>query len=882
MKISKTNISGFLCSMLCATASLLFSPLMTSCSEDDIEMSTSGPRAGYLTIKLSNSKLETRATEAGINDLNENKIGKVLVCLFPDGYTNDSYPAYQTVVECNNNNTAEVSIKLTKEIINSVFPARASGYVYVLANMEGNVPEGGTVPGDDSRLTLSEIRDLAIQSDFKNTAIQASFVMDGDCKVKLEGNASNPKDAIVSLDVAEAVELQRVAAKVTLGVKIAENTVDKAGNTWTPVFTQDGTQNAMRASITNGVYKSKVQPNPEEGIKSEDYDKYYYSTPTTQYDTDNNPIRYFVDTEETGEDAFPYVLNKPFYTYPTKWSDNQIEDFEDGQPVKYTPYLTLMIPWKTTRENPTTGSEEEVYRTCYYAIPMLQDGNELVRNVAYKININVNILGSFKPDQPVELEDASYCAVDWGSAPVDVDIKDYRYLVLDQTAYYANNVNSFNVPFYSSHETMVVSKKMEYTAFNLSAAGITQTITVSEAVADASVNANDKNTPLFTAEVNNKTAGNTATRTVTVEHELVQWIPQRLNNNGTPTDVNLTPTNGYNSNIQTYIEDIYRYRRPENPDASYCEYVITVTIAHADKVTLKADGSYSWDPKYAVEFVIHQYPAMYIEAVSNEYIMYRDEPYGSVEFGNVYINGNDDNTANMTPSGLTGGNRNPNMYVITTTQLSSSRYIIGDPRQTTSTTLDYTNWKQGYNLSFVLNNNNNFPTPPYTQGMRKTLTNYYPTLTDDTKKFYIAPKLRVASSYGVSPTMNQQTAQQRCASYQELDCPAGRWRLPTYGELEYIINLSNNGKIPILFSDNSDYWCAQGAAKGKVDSNGYLVLTSGNSHVRCVYDEWYWGDSKVPKNGTKSVSMRPGNTTQTRTVDYYPFTWGDWVINFPN
>ena len=71
----------------------------------------------------------------------------------------------------------------------------------------------------------------------------------------------------------------------------------------------------------------------------------------------------------------------------------------------------------------------------------------------------------------------------------------------------------------------------------------------------------------------------------------------------------------------------------------------------------------------------------------------------------------------------------------------------------------------------------------------------------------IAPVFKIASSWGVvtSGSINYVQAQKRCASYQENGYPAGRWRIPTEGEIEFIVSLSNMGYIPKLFG--GDYLC---------------------------------------------------------------------------
>ena len=121
--------------------------------------------------------------------------------------------------------------------------------------------------------------------------------------------------------------------------------------------------------------------------------------------------------------------------------------------------------------------------------------------------------------------------------------------------------------------------------------------------------------------------------------------------------------------------------------------------------------------------------------------------------------------------------------------------------------------------------------------------------------------------------MSYENAVRRCASYQEDGYPAGRWRLPTVAECQYIAQLNTDKKIPRLLGQDSlydsyynytpttDYWC----------NSGYVTVYNGNSttppvpnagktgnrYVRCVYDEWYWE-----------------NTTFDR-VTKNQFTWGD-------
>lgn len=183
------------------------------------------------------------------------------------------------------------------------------------------------------------------------------------------------------------------------------------------------------------------------------------------------------------------------------------------------------------------------------------------------------------------------------------------------------------------------------------------------------------------------------------------------------------------------------------------------------------------------------------------------------------------------------------MYVINISQMDeTSTYVIGDPR-----TLYSNNDLEGNDdLSnptsdgAIAGNWCNSAQSIYDNQNRK-LKYYYPTIEsqDNQYKMRVAPKFRIASSYGITNSLRRENARRRVATYQEQKCPAGRWRLPTYGELKFITELSSTGKIPALFNSGVRYWTAQGAYT--VNNDG--TLTSSNStsaYVRGVYDEWYW------------------------------------------
>ena len=90
-------------------------------------------------------------------------------------------------------------------------------------------------------------------------------------------------------------------------------------------------------------------------------------------------------------------------------------------------------------------------------------------------------------------------------------------------------------------------------------------------------------------------------------------------------------------------------------------------------------------------------------------------------------------------------------------------------------------------------------------------------------------------------------------------------------EVQFISTLSTLGRIPYLFgldssteSSDSYYWTANGLIRVNNGSNPPVAVEyTGSTNnirpsVRCVYDEWFWGDA-----------------TSSRPVQYNRFTWGD-------
>lgn len=778
---------------------------VAACSDDSFNGPDSDGGAGYIKIRLSSSSHGSRAGE--VDKLNENLISSAVLCLSPLTSTDDMPPVLTQRFSGLTGSTEVLEVKLTDDMRNALFPGNAvTCKAYVVANL----PDGPSSVTDG--MSVSDIRAIAVTSDFATSNVQSSFVMDGDNTVTL----LNPGTTAES--VSGKIDLQRAASKITIAVNVPES-ITVNGQVWRSERTN------MSVLITNGVQRSAVNPATHTLVTGD-----YYNTTTVSEDQTHRQRKL-----EAGTDTkFSYELTSPFYTYPNEWNPDDSES-----PMTY---MTLMVPWKL--------DSEDSYRTCYYMVPVIRTGNTIGRNIHYRVKINVNILGSFTPDEPFTLDDLSYTAAEWGSVPVDVDVADYRYLVVDQNHYTMDNIESTFIPVYTSHPTTVTNVEMTYYRYYTTSQGNEKPITITNTQYE---NTKDKGYgDIWTCDFLNPDKVDLVNpyTGINFSHKLIIWNPYNQNNRS----VNLTNLRTDNA-VNTAINTINYYRPSDDP--AYSRYDVKITIVHTDKVG-KPDAA-----NFTKTITITQYPQMYLETKANYYPASGE---ATPQEGNTWINGNQNSGSNWYQPyrfSTDNNNANSNQYIITLTQLeSSTKYIIGDARSYEVNNLTESFNGQAPSRGWAYAND--------MDNINRQLKYYYPTSEDDDKMSYVAPKIRVASSYGYTRSaISLADAKKRCASYQELSAPAGRWRVPTVSEIEFIVVQSQNRRIPLLFNNGGTYWSAQGRVTTTLNGNGELnkpTSKDGTAYVRCVYDEWYWGnDTIVPNNNGR-----------------YRFTWGDRERTNPN
>lgn len=625
-------------------------------------------------------------------------------------------------------------------------------------------------------------------------------------------SADKPEDAFVMQGLTEkvmvasgaqggTVTLSRLAAKIVLLPTITSPIV-KDGVTYTAEVDR---MDVALHHVTNFVHPDGTELTREEynRLTPEEKEKTFTTT---------DPRKYKSVTAPGAAAAYVHI---PFYSYPHTWLA-YMETSQLVQSEKQT-YLTFRIPWTCTKNG------VQLSTNYYYRVPVTNeiisgsDGKKyrsLKSNTLYKIKMNVGVLGSIDPGQVTPDVDLKYEISDWRSVGISADVNKYNYLELETNYVEMNNESRADIGVTSSSDVTAKVVKITYPDYSGTTIGQSEITEQNKPVAP---NRDDDKyweygwfgSKYFKEEVWNADVAK-------YEDELARW-ESFFGENAT--------------SIQPYGQTLVFQH--ELPSTVYVPWTFTIEVTNKEGLTQ--------------ELTITQYPPIYITGENN-----RNGSSNRFVYGSQRTSASDDNGFSLggahNPS--SASNNNQNQYTIHVTQLDAedeSKYIIGDPRNPSHTQLSALE---------------EYGTP---KGLQRYLKTKGESSTEREYDRMIAPVFKIASSWGVTNDISYAQAQKRCASYQENGYPAGRWRIPTEGEIEFIVGLSNAGYIPELF-DGKYFASSQRYYHGAVGGTGGFSGTAGSNRgsyaVRCVYDVWYWGDEKLANPNV--------------------FTWGDTEPIRPN
>ena len=393
---------------------------VSSCTE--MEMTPFGDSM-CIELKVSCVNLnETRATMAGVDALNENKIESLHYFLYPTNGTNQN-AVLAGKIGANKLNGTTIKIPLNEGILNDeLIPyPNTSCEVFLIANLPTTV----SIDTDNRQNTsLAELEDKVVEANFTLTADgkpapQPSFVMTG----KGVANLINRKQTYA---VEGTIDLQRLAAKYTVRISVDETFTDINEVTWSPDV------NNMTVHTVNAVNQTKLSG---ETIKS---------------------VFSYEDRKYTSIDDNKYTFY-PFYSYPCEWGLREENAFA----------IFIMLPWKRT-----DGGNEFIPH--YYKV--FPNTTQLERNCWYNVDLHIGVLGSLNPTEADVILEPNYSVMDWNNGSADwstgvdenTSIQGARYLIVDQNHYVVNNQNEYEIPFISSHDCIMNDLSIKRTVFGTS------------------------------------------------------------------------------------------------------------------------------------------------------------------------------------------------------------------------------------------------------------------------------------------------------------------------------------------------------------------------------------------------------------------------------
>lgn len=839
---------------------------------------------------------EERNGEASFN---ENLIQSVDFLFYPGDHPDaDADAVYHVRKEVSQNTIqaglgeAPFTLVVKKDVIGQIF-LEGNGFratVYALVNFDADFIE------DLSQTSHNELAARRIVTDFaaeEYNFVQSKFLMDGETVIQYDEDATPNANGEITVT--------RFAAKLSVAVNLPERvelkheeSTNEPIEVWTPV------PHTMRIYLVWGVKSvllGDLDPNPE-------YFDYSDGGHQRAYKKESGDTYFDEESVTVGSEVRKYMTTWPMYSYPANWSGERmnysdIEYSHSKELPPEPPYFKLEMDWRREPENGYSYDR----RKYYYKVFMPFD--EFKRNNWYGFYLDVSILGSETDEGKVTLDPTCYL-LDWQNKSLAINkyavISKARYLSVDKSSWDINNLETLSIPFLSSHNVAIVP------------GSVTATRPFYGEIKDHPVNKYDTKLHAYVRKVdgedsyyldyNGQPEGNE-------KYEPSGWI----SNTSTAIELHHALQNEYAKDDFDYSPytidfDIIHSDLVDEPEShTYSQYIRHITIVQR--------------PAIYIERLRNRDTAIIPINSDNPYGYSDGEaPWWNKPWGYVYVNGgrfvrwdkkakasSDDPFFKLTEDSAkreyqwqtvwyTGGSTD--MYDIHVTVLPpKSNFVIGDPRVSTVNNLDneahypglYVYTVEGATSQDVWNNllilskisdkdvylekefmvyqrvGFNKAAALYGDSPR-SLTWYYPTDKTTRTENMVAPSYRFASKFGGTEYGNgffaditKEYAEYRCAAYQEDGFPAGRWRLPTKAEINFIAQLSAKKAFEPLFS-NATYWSANGAITVSSSSGTVTNSSSERALLRCVYDSWYW--DKV--DGREGDPRRPDNEV---------FYWGD-------
>lgn len=349
--------------------------------------------------------LETKATEPGVNELNENKIIDVDVFLYQTDAENEGAKVYKRLAV--NKDLSEVitdtkNLHLSGDELTALGGNPSEIHIFVIANR----PEGVTVNGTE---TIADLKVKAVTASKALSEKQDWFTMTCKCTATSTGSGYTA-----------SVVLERVMAKfgISIDAQDYDGEIEGTSGTWEPMT---GT-----ASVKLFGLKDDGKIGGNYNTSDTDIDD-YHSVPAVFY---SFPLK-------------PLPENKPYYLIKLTWQLST-----DHSVTKDTYYMVVC-----DYESFDANSFYQLDVDINYAGSMAEPAPSRITPSDLRFSV-------------APWRDGKVSGKDYHTEAV---IKEARYLVVYSNEYTMNNVNSIDIPYTSSHPCKVRIKSAKWTDFSKTA-----------------------------------------------------------------------------------------------------------------------------------------------------------------------------------------------------------------------------------------------------------------------------------------------------------------------------------------------------------------------------------------------------------------------------
>ncbi|MBQ6179655.1 MAG: hypothetical protein IJK32_09075 [Bacteroidales bacterium] len=703
---------------------------------------------------------------------------------------------------------------------------KGTSYVYILANYPEEI-------NHSTNYTLETILGWPVNKKLYTAAsgstpasLPDSFVMDSyDPETQKYTVKLSPTKKDDVLDVAnnnvKQINLSRLAVKLTVTLNFDQSiqTTDSFGNheTWTPE-----PEHTMEMYYVNALNNTTVQATPVK--RTANTSGSYFSYPS------NYPF-----TPTAKNTVYSYTTD-PVYTYPQSWTAD-----DNGEP-----YFKLHMSWR--------GTVKDVAQ-FFYKIPVPTE-RTLNRNCWYQVTVRVGVLGGTEEDYVV-LTDYYYCVADWAEPEwfSGSGLNSAKYFYVPVKEFHIYGDNNISIPYYCNAAVNAYFTNITYMDYNASSSGSTATrsenFTGTGNTSVTDYGGDDNHTYKLESDSENKV--------VKFTHDMTNLYVQR--------DITLTIVNSQNTS-QSEVVVIHQHPAIELKKAAAGDQYVNgrfARVSNAKDASGNTMGS-TWSTDGSTYY--HSYPVNYPNrwnpywtSRSNVYYITNNgtDGYGSL-LGNPYWVSSSFFTTDITVTAFSDDN---NTYSITGE--GNHKYKIGDPRVKASSI--YSNFSLNNYLASGNTANGSWTNPGDVMISSQSQND----------RNIIAPRFLVSSGLTEiwltddgRPTPGSNNSSlflnfvKRGATFQEAGYPAGRWRLPTEGEVAFIAARQFDGTIPEIFNTDVPYFCSSGRwfiipSSGTSITFGDNINTNYNGNniannidAKFVYDLWYWGDKPAWDNDPQS------------------------------